>query len=232
MYSYTSGAYATIMLLETKPEIVKTVYVHSGFKDKELIETLCVKAGVLCVQDDYVFRRVNQKENTFVLAVFDKYTSLLSPSRPHVVLINPGDMGNLGTIVRTIAAVNLPDLALIMPGADLWHPKTIRASMGSLFCIRFEMFGSFEEYRQKFAEHRVYPFMLDGELELSPDSCPREERFSLVFGNEAAGLKEDFRRYGQSIKLRQTQMVDSMNVSVAVGIGAYIFSSLNGLLNN
>jgi TrmH family RNA methyltransferase len=74
--------------------------------------------------------------------------------------------------------------------------------------------------------------MLDGELELSPDSCPREERFSLVFGNEAAGLKEDFRRYGQSIKLRQTQMVDSMNVSVAVGIGAYIFSSLNGLLNN
>jgi TrmH family RNA methyltransferase len=102
--------------------------------------------------------------------------------------------------------------------------------MGSLFRIRFEMFDSFDEYREKFAGHRIYPFMLDGELELNTDSCPRAEQFSLVFGNEATGLKEKFKQYGTSIKLKQTQMVDSLNVAIAVGIGAYVFSSANGLL--
>ena len=43
------------------------------------------------------------------------------------------DPGNLGTILRTADALGAPLLALTQGCADLWNPKTVRASMGAAF---------------------------------------------------------------------------------------------------
>ena len=53
-------------------------------------------------------------------------------------------MGNLGTIIRTIAGLGINDLAIIEPAADIWNPKTLRATMGALFHARHECFPNFE----------------------------------------------------------------------------------------
>jgi|GEM_PF-6991792 len=67
--------------------------------------------------------------------------------------------------------------------------------------------------------------MLDGKLELDIGNCPQNlALYSLVFGNEATGLPDDFRHYGTSVKLPQSSNVDSLNLSIAVGVGAFIFS--------
>lgn len=229
-YSYTAGAYATIEMLGARPEAVRCVYIHSSCCDSETTGSLCEKAGIPVIYDDRVFNRINQKENTYILGIFDKYTSGISSDRPHIALINPADRGNLGTIIRTIAGLNLPDLAVITPAADIWHPKTVRASMGALFRIRFEHFSSFEAYMQRFPEHCVFPFMLDGETELDIESCPKKERFTLVFGNEATGLGAEFGKLGTSIRIRQSGLVDSLNISAAVGIGSFVFAAGNGLI--
>ena len=54
----------------------------------------------------------------------------------HVVLVNPGDMGNMGTIIRTMLGFNYSNLAIIKPGVDVFDPRVIRASMGALFNTR------------------------------------------------------------------------------------------------
>lgn len=43
------------------------------------------------------------------------------------------DPGNLGTVMRTAAALGIDTLILSADCADLYHPKTVRSAMGALF---------------------------------------------------------------------------------------------------
>jgi RNA methyltransferase, TrmH family len=223
-YSYTSGAYATIELIRTQPEVLDTVYISSHFNKPDELESLCALYKIDLEYSDIVFQRINQKENSYVLGVFKKYSSIIDPDSPHVVLVNPSDMGNLGTIIRTLAGFDIRNLAVITPAADIWDPKTIRASMGALFRIQFQHFNSISQYIERFPKHHLYPFMLDGGLELKPENIIKQPLYSLVFGNEASGLDDSFKSLGTSIKIPQSKLVDSLNLSIAVAIGTYVFT--------
>jgi len=222
-HSYTSGAYATIELIKARPDIVETVLIHSAFQHSTQLEMLCVQNKIPFEHNDNAFRRIRQKENSFVCGLLRKYPSELEPDRPHVVLVNPSDMGNLGTIIRTLVGFRIPNLAVITPAADIWDPRTIRASMGSLFHLNFRHFDDIEQYRAQFPAHRLFPFMSDGGLELRPDNVPAQPLFSLVFGNEASGLDERYRQMGASVRIAQSPHIDSLNLSVAVAVGTYLF---------
>ena len=56
-------------------------------------------------------------------------------------------MGNLGTIIRTMAGFGFANLVLIRPAADVFDPKTVRASVGTVFRLSFEYFDTFNDYR-------------------------------------------------------------------------------------
>ena len=96
----------------------------------------------------------------------------------HVVLVSPTDSGNLGTIIRTMIGLNINNLAIIENGkdtqnkveleksntsVDIFNPKTIRASMGSIFNINIEYFKNYDEYEIKFKQNTKYAFCLEGE---------------------------------------------------------------------
>lgn len=229
-YSYASGAYATIEMLKAKAEIAKSVYIHTKYAGREDIDGLCRDKSIPVLYDDRAFARINQKENSYVLGVFSKFQCRLLPDRPHVVLVNPSDMGNMGTIIRTMAGLNMFDLAVVKPAADIFNPKTVRASMGALFRIRFQCFASFDAYKAAFPDHICFPFTPDGEISLNLGDCPKEPLFSLLFGNEASGLPEQCKSAGLAVRIPQSPFVDSLNLSVAVGIGMFIFAEKNELL--
>ena len=69
--------------------------------------------------------------------------------------------------------------------------------------------------------------MLNGEYTLNIKDCPKSKLFSLVFGNEATGLDDSFLNVGTSIMIPQSSDVDSLNLTIAVGIGAYVFMNEN-----
>lgn len=222
-YSYTLGAFPTIELIKTKPDIVTCVYVHSSFTDKEHITSLCKEHHIPVMENDKLIHRISDKENCFVIGVFHKFETVLEENKPHIVLVNPSNMGNLGTIIRTAVGLGIYNIACITPSADLFNPKTIRSSMGAFFRINHQYFDSFTEYRKQYKEHDVFTFMLNGENTLEIQNCPKTELFSLVFGNEATGLDDSFLNVGTSICIPQSKDVDSLNITIAVGIGAFIF---------
>ena len=149
-FTYTSGAFATIEMLLAKPWIAEKIYIHSNFVDKYGLVQLCKDLNVDYEYNDTVFRRVNQKENSYVLGKFLKYLSKLDDELPHIVLVNPTDMGNLGTIIRTLVGFDIINLAIITPATDIWNPKVVRASMGAFFQMKIELFSSFAGYCQRF----------------------------------------------------------------------------------
>lgn len=114
------------------------------------------------------------------------------------------------------------NLVIIKPATDIFNPKVIRASMGGIFQLHFQYFDKFEDYIAKFS-HQIYPFMTDAKKELR--STKFQSPFALVFGSEASGLDNDFHHKGQSVFIQQSDQIDSLNLSIAVGIALYQVNS-------
>lgn len=225
LYSYTLGAFPTYELLLNKPDKVWKVVAHSSYTDMDGLNDICRQHSIPVEINNKLIGRISDKENCYVAGIFEKYSSQLSKDKSHIVLVNPSNMGNLGTILRTIVGFGIYDLAIILPGADIFNPKCVRASMGALFKVNFQLYESFDQYRKQFEHHDVFTFMLNGEHTLNIKDCPKSKLFSLVFGNEASGLDDSFLNVGTSVIIPQTPDVDSLNLTIAVGIGTYVFTN-------
>ena len=225
-YSYAPGIFPSMECLLYRPESVRRLLVHSAAAGREGIGKLTELAEahrIRIEEADRALGRISGKENCFAAAVFGKFRDELRKDRPHVVLHRPGDSGNAGTILRTSLGFGMEDIALIRPCVDVFDPRTVRASMGSLFRLRVRVYDSFEEYRDEFPDRQLYPFMLDASVPL------REIRevpavYSLVFGNEGSGLPAEFADMGQPVRIESSDKVDSLNLAIAAGIGIYYFS--------
>ncbi|MCQ2421740.1 MAG: TrmH family RNA methyltransferase [Lachnospiraceae bacterium] len=226
-YSYALGAFPTFELLKKRPEQVMGVYVHSTFTERAKVEALCAEQGIPVWNNDKMIARLSDKENVFVIGVFRKYEEQLHATEPHLMLVNPSNMGNAGTILRTCLAFGIHDIAVITPAVDFFNPKTVRASMGAIFSLRVQCFESFNEYRRLYVdpmpERALYSFMLTAEQQLTVENCPKPELYTLIFGNEATGLPEEYAGFTNSIIIPQSPEVDSLNLTIAVGIGAFLF---------
>ncbi len=224
-YSYALGAFPTFELLKTNPDKVKCIIVHSSFTDKEGIHELCDKNNIPVEINDKLINKLSDKENCFVIGVFDKYERKLDADKPHICLVNPGNMGNLGTIIRSAIGFGFKNLAIIAPGADVFNPKTIRASMGAAFRMNIAYFDSFEEYAKSFPNHEIYCFMLNATRQLKLGQETPKPIYTLVFGNEATGLPNEFLNIGTSVIIPQSDEVDSLNITIAAGVGMYVFAN-------
>ena len=224
-YSYALGAFPTFELLRKRPECAIGVFVHSTFPEREKVESLCAEHGIPVWNNDKAIARLSDKENVFVIGVFRTFTDRLNPEVPHLMLVNPSNMGNMGTILRSCLAFVIHDVAVIAPGVDWMNPKVVRASMGAVFSLRIALYDSFEEY-VSFASGKgreYFPFMLNGGAEVSPAECFKPDLYTLIFGNEATGLPAEYAEVGTVIKIPQSEEVDSLNLTIAVGIGLFCF---------
>jgi TrmH family RNA methyltransferase len=137
-----------------------------------------------------------------------------------VVLDAVQDPGNVGTILRTAAALGAAAV-LAMPGTvDLWNAKVVRSAMGALFHSPAVM-STWPELDTFRAAHDVALWGADtGGTPL--DTVRPPDRVALLVGNEGAGLSPEGReRVARSISIPIGPTVESLNVAVATGIILY-----------
>jgi TrmH family RNA methyltransferase len=220
-HSYTFGVFPTLELLHFQPSHVQRVLVSTQGERNEgvlKLRDLCARQRIPVEVNDRQIERLSPKENTYAVGVFEKYQPRLAPNANHLVLVNPADMGNLGTIIRTMVGFGMTDLALVKPAADMFDPRVIRASMGALFRLDFAYFDGFDAYRSAFP-HGLYPFMTVGATPLHEATF--DAPFALIFGSESSGLPDAYRSLGTSVTIPHSDAIDSLNLSVAVGIALY-----------
>lgn len=226
-YSYTLGAFPTIEMLKYHGDDAIKVYIHSSFKNEEAINLINQYRAHSEVEfNDKMINKLSQKENCFVIGVFKKYANKLE-DKNHVVLVNPSNMGNLGTIIRSCLGFNIRNIAIIKPGVDIFDPKVIRASMGSLFSCNICYFSSFEDYQKAFPNHTIHTFMLQAKKTLQETKFDKNQNVSLVFGNESSGLDISFLNEN-SIIIKHSNLIDSLNLPISVAISLYEFSKQIG----
>ncbi len=130
------------------------------------------------------------------------------------------DPGNVGTLVRTAAALGA-DGTIALPGTvDLWNAKVIRGSMGASF-HHHAMHSSAQELFAFLADENVSLWGADVVGTPVGEASP-PQRLALAVGNEGAGLSSSVReRVTQTVSLPISASVESLNVAVAAGILLY-----------
>ncbi|MCF0117219.1 MAG: TrmH family RNA methyltransferase, partial [Bacilli bacterium] len=176
--------------------------------------------------NDKLINKLSDKENCFIIGIFYKYVDRLNGDANHLLLDNPSNMGNLGTIIRSALGFGFHDIAIIKPGVDIFNPKVIRGSMGAIFASNIQYFNSFEEYQKEYHNHRCYSFMLQAKTTLQEANF--EKCLStLIFGNEATGLDAKYLSIN-SLIITHSNAIDSLNLPTAVGIALYEFNKQIG----
>lgn len=222
--SYTLGVFPTIELLKTRPQDVVRVVVHSSIEKNSgypIIQELCQKHHIHIDIHDKTIDKLSPKNNCFAIAVFKKYENFIVEGN-HVVLVHPMDMGNMGTIMRTMLGFGYQNLVIVRPAVDVFDPKVIRSSMGAIFHLNIQYYDDFMTYYDKFKNHEFYPLMLKGAKNIHKVST--NHIHSLVFGNESSGLPDEYLAYGQSVFIPHTMSIDSLNLSMALGLTLFHFS--------
>ena len=137
-----------------------------------------------------------------------------------VVLDALQDPGNVGTIVRTAAALGAA-ATIALPGTvDLWNPKVIRSSMGAQF-VHPVLHASVPELLTFLERSAVDLWCADtGGEPMTSAAAP--DRVAIALGNEGSGLSPEIRAAARrTIALPVSSTVESLNVAVAAGIILY-----------
>ncbi len=139
-----------------------------------------------------------------------------------LVLEDIRDPGNLGTIIRTADWFNIKDIFCSRESTDLYNPKTVQSTMGSITRVRVHycsLTELFIFYREKF-NMEITGTMLEGEELFSVDI---PEKGMIVFGNESQGISDQILPYiNRKISIPSFSSIqgapDSLNIASAAAI--------------
>jgi RNA methyltransferase, TrmH family len=129
------------------------------------------------------------------------------------------DPGNLGSIIRTADWFGVQGMVLGRNSVDLYNPKVVRSTMGSLFhlpvAVDVDLLPLLSQ--AKAMGYTVYVTAADGEQHF--DRVRFARRSFIVFGSEAWGVSAQVRVLSDvRIAIRRYGLAESLNVGVACGI--------------
>lgn len=138
-----------------------------------------------------------------------------------VVLDRLQDPGNMGTIIRTGEAAGISGIIMSKDSADIYNPKVIRSTMGSIFRVPFAIVDDLAAAVDTLKDNGIttYAAHLKGELY---NSGSLTKDCALLIGNEARGLSEKISaKADKLIKIPMHGKVESLNAAIATAILMY-----------
>jgi TrmH family RNA methyltransferase len=182
----------------------------------------------ILILDEGLFNDISDtKSPQGILAVVCKKTYALEDvlSRSSfflVVLDQVRDPGNVGTIIRTLDAAQGDGIVLLKGCVEPYNPKTVRATMGSIFRVPiFQVtdYGSFFQLLLEQDVHILVSHLKGVDLFEWPGGF---NKTALVIGNEIRGVQEDICNVASHlVKIPMEGGAESLNASVAAGILIY-----------
>jgi TrmH family RNA methyltransferase len=147
----------------------------------------------------------------------------LSPQPCVLVFDRPSDLGNLGSIIRSANAFNVDAVFIVGHGSDVYEPKVLRASMGSVFHTRIRLVESMEHLAGFIRTEKARSGILvagtdsNGTISLQNNElhCP----IMLIIGNEAKGMSVALRNLcDEIVRIPIAGAVNSLNAACAASI--------------
>ncbi|MEV6122773.1 RNA methyltransferase [Streptomyces sp. NPDC052077] len=149
-------------------------------------------------------------------------------ARPRLVavLAHVRDPGNAGTVLRCADAAGAEAVVLTDASVDLYNPKAVRASVGSLFHLPVAVGVPVEQAVAGLREAGVRVLAADGagddDLDAELDAGTMGVPTAWVFGNEAWGLPEETRALADAVvRVPIHGRAESLNLATAAAVCLY-----------
>lgn len=215
------------MFQEAPAEEIVKVYVSEDLFEKGVLKERLEKLPYEVLKNEVFAHVSDTKTPQGVLCVMKQkhYTleQLTEGKRPLLlVLENLQDPGNLGTIMRTAEGAGVTGVILSRGCVDIYNPKTIRSTMGSIYRVPFvyredllsDMDWLHDKGIQTFAAH------LKGTEYYDEPSYQGPTAF--LIGNEGNGLSDELSdKASKYIKIPMEGQLESLNAAVAAAILMY-----------
>lgn len=214
------------MFREVPKERLSKVYATEEFyeKNRELFDIRQPEDLV----SESVFEKLSEtKTPQGVLATVDMREYILedllmiNKNPLFLVLENLQNPGNLGTILRTAEGAGVDGIIMSRDTVDVYNPKVVRSTMGSLFRMPFayveDIFEAVEIIKSRGVT--VYAAHLDGEGFYEKDY---RKGTAFLIGNEGNGLTSKLTALAdEKIRIPMKGKVESLNAAIAATLMAY-----------
>ncbi len=139
-----------------------------------------------------------------------------------VLLDEVMDPGNMGTIIRTADAFGATGIILTDGSVDVYNPKVVRSSMGSIFhiplCYVEDKLLAFKTFKEK--NIAILATSLEGKKFIQDVDFKKD--FVFIIGNEARGISQESINYADElVKIYMPGKAESLNAAIAASIIMY-----------
>lgn len=207
---------------------IEAVIVSESFEEKNrnFVYSLDESGKTVYTAKESLFAEVCNTETPQGIGAILKIPSEveLAEQNANFILILDGvsEPGNLGTIIRTAEAAGVDVVILTKGCADLYNPKVVRATMGSLFRVPCVIDADSTAITMlKNDGFTVIATALNDSVEIS--SARISGKRALVIGSEAFGVSEEVLSLSDiKVRIPMAGEVESLNAGVAAGISMYL----------
>lgn len=217
------------MFLEAPNERIRNIYVSESFFATDECRKKMDLIGYEVVPED-TFKKISDTMTPQgILCVMDRmeYTleDLLIKENPTLMVLEDlQDPGNLGTIMRTGEGAGIDGVILSKGCVDIYNPKTIRSTMGSLYRVPFIYVDSLSDAILQLKKRGVhfYAAHLKGMKFYDEFDFTVDGGTAFLIGNEGNGLKDETADLADSyLKIPMEGKVESLNAAIAASILMY-----------
>ena len=216
---------------EVPPSMRVETYVSESFLKKKEAQSLLKGTAYEAVSDAVLESMSDTRTPQGILGVVrqfhyqtDELLGLKDASQQPFVLIleNLQDPGNLGTILRSAEGAGASGVLLSRGCVDIYNPKVIRSTMGSVMRVPFRYARALHEVLRGWKKKglRLYAAHLNGKKNFSEEDYTVGCGF--LIGNEGQGLTDETASLADTyIRIPMKGRVESLNASVAASLLAY-----------
>lgn len=203
-------------LLRLPGDILSIYAVESWISDNQPLLRLISPASIFPIEVSELEKISSRKTPNQVLAIVKK----LEPSPDFssglfLMLDGIQDPGNFGTILRTADWFGIHSVMCSMECAELYNPKVIQSTMGSIINIHV-WYTDLIQWCRENSDVTVYAATLHGK---SLYALPALTTGALLIGNESKGVHPHLLSCcTEQITIPRMGMAESLNAAVATGI--------------
>jgi len=180
------------------------------------------------ILEDRVFGAVSDtKTPQGILCLIQQYhyglEDILKKNTPHLLILeNLQDPGNLGTIIRTAEGAGVDGIILNSHCVDIYNPKTIRSTMGSIYRMPFLYTDNIEHILLKLKDYKIHTYAAHLKGKKDYDQMDYRNGTAFLIGNEGSGLSEELSEKAENwIRIPMKGKLESLNAAVAASILMY-----------
>lgn len=214
------------MTEEVPAELLERVYCSESFAAEEKNRDLMQRFDPEIVADSVFRSTADTMTPQGILAIVrqKRYAleDLTREKKPILILESVQDPGNLGTMMRTGEGAGIGGIIMNRETVDLFNPKTVRATMGSMYRVPFLVAGDLERTisELKGEGYSVYAAHLKGTGSYAAEDYTKPSAF--LIGNEGNGLTDETADLADRyIRIPMEGQLESLNAAVAAALLMY-----------